>query len=140
MADCIFCQIIKGQLPCAKVYEDKRVISFLDINPVNPGHTLVVPKSHYETLFEIPAEDLKTCTLIAQKVARAVFKGTGASGLNLIQNNFRSAGQLIDHVHIHLIPRYPQDNFLTSWPGKPYQQGELEKVLRRIKAEFEQLR
>ncbi|MFZ2447210.1 MAG: HIT family protein [Syntrophobacteraceae bacterium] len=138
MADCIFCQIIRGQLPCAKVYEDERVISFLDINPVNAGHTLVVPKTHYETLFDIPAEALQECTLAAQKIARAVFKGTKAVGLNFFQNNFRPAGQLIDHVHFHLIPRYPQDNFLTSWPGKPYQQGELEKVLKKIKAEYEQ--
>lgn len=138
MPDCIFCQIIRGQLPCAKVYEDERVISFLDINPVNIGHTLVVPKAHYETLFDIPEEDLKACTLAARKLAKAVFKGTSAAGLNFFQNNFRPAGQLIDHIHFHLIPRYPQDHFLTSWPGKPYQQGELEKVLKRIRAECEQ--
>lgn len=140
MPDCIFCQIIRGQLPCAKIYEDERVISFLDINPVNPGHTLVVPKSHYRTLFEVPEEDLSACTQVAQKVARAVFKGTNAAGLNFIQNNLRPAGQLIDHVHFHLIPRYPQDNFLTSWPGKPYQQGELEKVLKKITASCKELK
>ncbi len=134
MPDCIFCQIIKGQLPCAKIYEDERVISFLDINPVNPGHTLVIPKAHYKTIFELPEEELTACMKVAQKLARAVFKATDAAGLNFIQNNLRPAGQHVDHIHFHLIPRYPQDNFFTSWPGKPYQQGELEKIAKMITA------
>jgi histidine triad (HIT) family protein len=136
MADCIFCHIIKGELPCAKVYEDERVISFLDINPINAGHTLVLPKIHYATLFDISEEELQRCTAACKKIAKAVFKGTNATGLNLFQNNFRPAGQLIDHVHFHLIPRYPQDNLFSSWPGKPYQQGELEKMLKKIRAEM----
>ena len=137
MVDCIFCQIISGGLPCAKIYEDERVISFLDINPVTPGHTLVVPKAHYDTLFDIASEDLVACVAVAQRVAGAVLKGTSAGGLNFFQNNFRPAGQLIDHIHFHLIPRRPHDGFLTSWPGKPYQQGEMERVLKKIKAECE---
>ena len=136
MPDCIFCQIISGELPCAKVYEDERVISFLDINPVNMGHTLVLPKPHYATLFDIPEADLQACAAVSQKVARAVFKATGAVGLNFFQNNLRPAGQLIDHVHFHLIPRYAQDNFINPWPVKPYLQGELERVLKKIKAEI----
>ncbi len=136
MPDCIFCQIIEGKLPCAKVYEDDLVISFLDINPVNTGHTLVVPKKHYVSLFDTPPDLLQACIEVSQKVARAVFKGTGASGLNIIQNNFRSAGQLIDHIHFHLVPRNMHDGFFTSWPGKPYPSGELEKTLKKIKAEL----
>jgi histidine triad (HIT) family protein len=136
MSDCIFCQIVNGRLPCAKVYENERVISFLDINPINAGHTLVVPKIHYGTLLDITAEDLQACTLVAHKVARALFKSANPPGLNFLQNNFRPAGQLIDHIHFHLIPRYPQDNFLTSWPGKPYKQGEIDKLLKKIKAEL----
>lgn len=136
MLDCIFCQIIKGELPCAKVYEDERVISFLDINPVNAGHTLVLPKTHCVTLFDMPEADFAACTAACRKIAMAVFRGTEAAGLNFLQNNFRAAGQLIEHVHFHLIPRYPQDNFLYPWPGKPHQQGELERVLKKIRAEF----
>lgn len=139
MPDCIFCQIIKGKLPCAKVYEDDRVISFLDINPVNAGHTLVVPKKHAETLLDISEEDLQACTLVAGRLAKAVFRGTNAVGLNFLQNNFRPAGQHIGHIHFHLIPRYPQDHFLTSWPAKPYQQGEIDRVLKKIRAECENL-
>ncbi|MCE5335928.1 MAG: HIT family protein [Desulfobacteraceae bacterium] len=134
--DCIFCQIIKGELPCAKVYEDDRIISFLDINPVNAGHTLVLPKTHYGTIFEMPEQEYMACTIACRKIAMAVFRGTSAAGLNLLQNNFRPAGQLIDHVHFHLIPRYPQDKFLHAWPGKPYHQGELERVVKKIRAEF----
>lgn len=134
MADCIFCRIILGELPCAKVFEDDLVISFLDINPVSGGHTLVLPKRHYATLFEIPAEDLNACTSACQKVAKAVFRATKASGLNFIQNNHRAAGQLIDHIHFHLIPRSFGDNFLTSWPGRPCPQAELGKMLDKIKA------
>jgi len=125
MADCIFCQIIKGQLPCAKVYEDGRVISFLDINPVNAGHTLVVPKTHYETLFDIPAEDLQACTLAAQKIARAVFKGTKAVGLNFSRTT--SAGRTAHRpVHFHLILGI-RKKFSHIRPASPINQGELER-------------
>ncbi|MGA2402067.1 MAG: HIT domain-containing protein, partial [Syntrophobacteraceae bacterium] len=96
----------------------------------------VLPKIHYATLFEISEEDLHACTTASQKIGMAVYKATKASGLNFFQNNFRSAGQHIDHIHFHLIPRFRQDNFLTSWPGKPYQQGGLGKVLKKIKAEL----
>jgi len=134
MTDCIFCKIVRGEIPCAKLYEDEQVLSFLDINPVNAGHALVLPKQHFATLFEIPAGELQACMAAAQKVSQAVYRAMGATGLNVLQNNFRSAGQLIDHVHFHLIPRFEGDGFLTSWPAKPYPDGELEKILERIRA------
>jgi histidine triad (HIT) family protein len=116
------------------IMEDEHVISILDINPINPGHALIVPKKHYPTLFEIPAPELQACILASQKVAQAVFRSVGASGLNLLQNNFRSAGQLIEHVHFHIIPRKDRDGFLTSWPGHGCPAGELKKVLDKVKA------
>jgi len=137
MADCIFCQIIKGELPCAKVYENEYVISFLDINPINAGHTLVLPKRHYATLFEISEEDLHACTAASQKIAMAVYKATKASGLNFFQNNYRAAGQRVDHIHFHLIPRFHQDDFWSSWPSKPYPHGGLGKMLKKIQAELQ---
>jgi histidine triad (HIT) family protein len=136
MTDCIFCRIIKGESPCAKLYEDKHVLSFLDINPINRGHALVITKKHYPTLFDVPSEELQACAIVAQKVARAVQKAVSASGLNLLQNNFPVAGQLIEHVHFHLIPRHPSDGFLTSWPGKPYPPGQLEQTLARVKSQM----
>jgi len=134
MADCIFCKIVRGEIPCAKVYEDDLVLSFLDINPINPGHTLVLPKEHYASLLDVDPEAMKACAVAAQKISRAVYQGVKADGLNFLQNNFRAAGQLIDHVHFHLIPRYEGDGFMTSWPGKPYPAGEMENILRQIVA------
>jgi histidine triad (HIT) family protein len=134
MADCIFCKIAKGEIPCAKIEENEHALSFLDIGPINPGHALVIPKKHYATLFEIPAVELTACTLLAQKVAAAVHRATGAQGLNFLQNNFRAAGQLVEHAHFHLIPRYERDGFLTTWPGKSYAAGDLEQMLQKVLA------
>jgi histidine triad (HIT) family protein len=134
MTDCIFCKIARGEIPCARLYEDEHVLSFLDINPINPGHALVITKKHYPTIFEVPVEELKVCIETSQRVARAIHGAIGASGLNLLQNNFRSAGQLIEHVHFHLIPRHTNDGFLTSWPGKPYPSDVLDQTLQKIKA------
>ncbi|MDY0042021.1 MAG: HIT family protein [Desulforhabdus sp.] len=136
MADCIFCKIALGEIPCAKIYEDDLVLSFLDINPINPGHTLVLPKKHYTTLLEIDPDVLEACVLASQKIAKAIYTGVKADGLNFLQNNFRAAGQLIDHVHFHLIPRYENDGFLTAWPGRQYPSGEMESTLKKIVAEL----
>jgi len=136
MAECIFCKIVRGEIPCTKVYEDDLVLSFLDINPINPGHTLVLPKKHYATLFEVDPETLTACMLASRKISQAVYKGVKADGLNFLQNNFKAAGQLIDHVHFHLIPRFANDGFMTSWPGKPYPPGAMEKTLEHVLAEL----
>jgi histidine triad (HIT) family protein len=136
MADCIFCKIVKGEIPCTKIMEDDHALSFLDIGPINAGHALVIPKRHYPTLFEVTDEDLAACVVMARKVAAAVYKAVGASGLNLLQNNFRAAGQLVEHAHFHLIPRFENDGFLTSWPGKAYAVGEMDKLLHKVLAQM----
>lgn len=133
MTDCVFCQIIRGEIPCTRIYEDDRVLSFLDIGPINPGHALVIPKNHYHTLLEISQEDLCACVSVAQKVAKAIFDVTGAAGLNLLQNNLRPAGQHVDHIHFHLIPRRIGDRFFSNWPAKPYPPGEIEKMAEKVK-------
>ena len=137
MADCIFCKIVKGEIPCAKIYEDDRVLTFLDIGPINFGHALVVSKAHHATLLDTPEEVLEACITASRKVARAVFRATGADGMNLLQNNYRAAGQLVDHFHIHLIPRHKGDGFMASWPAKSYPSGELDKILGKIKENLE---
>ncbi|MBP8644502.1 MAG: HIT family protein [Syntrophobacteraceae bacterium] len=134
MNECIFCKIVAGNIPCARLFENEHVLSFLDINPINPGHALVLPKKHYKILTEVSDEDLQACIVAAKRVAQAVFRSTGSPGLNLLQNNGRAAGQLIEHVHFHLIPRQVGDGFLTSWPGKPYPSGQLESMLAKLKA------
>lgn len=133
MAECIFCQIIRGASPCEKVYEDERVISFLDISPISRGHTLVLPRRHFATLFDMSEEDLQACVAASQKIGKAVLTATKATGLNLLQNNYRSAGQIVHHAHFHLIPRFSDDN-LHMWAGKYYPPGSLAEVLARIRA------
>ena len=113
--DCIFCKIVAGKLPSARVYEDDHIIAFLDINPTAKGHTLVVPKGHYDTLLELP-DCLGEAVLRALRlVATAVYQETKADGFNCLQNNFRSAGQMVFHSHWHVIPRYDNDG-LADWP------------------------
>jgi histidine triad (HIT) family protein len=121
--DCIFCKIVAGEIPCAKVYETDSILAFLDIAPVSAGHTLVLPKAHRATLMDLPGElggDVMSALSI---VGKAVMEATGADGLNLIQNNYEAAGQLVHHVHFHLIPRHSDDN-LKLWPQTSYDNQE----------------
>lgn len=108
--NCIFCKIIDGKLPSYKIYENEHAIAFLDINPINPGHVLVIPKKHFKTLNEMdenPGIELfKTVMHIEKVVAES-----GCVGTNVFQNNGKQAGQEIEHVHFHIVPRYPDDSF-----------------------------
>ena len=105
-ADCIFCRIIAGDLPASTVLENEAVIAFLDIAPIVKGHTLVVPKSHTEHLVETPTEALTPVIDAAKKIARAQIEALGAKGVNLTQANGEVAGQVVPHIHFHVIPRY----------------------------------
>ncbi len=118
--DCIFCKIVAGEIPCSKVYETDTVLAFLDIAPVNPGHVLVLPKAHYPTLMDFPGNLGGDLMAALSVVGKAVMEATGADGLNLMQNNFEAAGQLVHHVHFHLIPRHSEDG-LRLWPQAPYE-------------------
>lgn len=117
--DCIFCKIVKGEIPCVNIYETDQVLCFLDIAPVAPGHALVIPKAHHPTLFDVPAQLGGPLFEAAGLVGRAIMAATGATGINLQMNNFASAGQVVFHAHLHLIPRIEGDG-LALWPGKPY--------------------
>ncbi len=103
---CLFCKIARGEIPAKKVYEDERVFAFLDINPRNPGHTLVIPKNHAVTLLEMSEKDVGKLFESVRYMAEAVQKGTKADGLSIIQSNGKAAGQVVTHVHVHIIPRY----------------------------------
>jgi histidine triad (HIT) family protein len=109
MQDCLFCKIVAGEIPSQKVYEDDNVYAFLDINPVHIGHTLVVPKKHSEDILSIDANAWGAVCERVHQLAPAVKKATGADGINIIMNNKKSAGQLIDHAHVHIIPRFKDD-------------------------------
>lgn len=131
--NCIFCKIITGELPASKVYEDKDVLAFLDIKPVNPGHTLVIPKKHYENIHDTPDELVGKLTITAKKIADSIQKNLGASGVNIGMNNGKAAGQVVFHTHIHIMPRYGKDLF-TLWTGKEYKNGERETVAEKIRS------
>ena len=118
-ANCIFCRIAKGEIPCAKVYEDENVLAFLDLAPVHPGHTLVIPKEHYRDMLEFPAGMGSAIFAAVQKVAAAVVKATGAQGFNIMQNNGIAAGQTMFHIHWHIIPRFDNDG-LEMWKQGVY--------------------
>jgi histidine triad (HIT) family protein len=103
---CVFCKIVRKEAPASCVYEDEYVMAFLDIRPLNEGHTLVIPKKHYETIFEVPEEEVAYLYRIVKRVALAVKKGVNADGISITQHNGSAAGQDIFHVHVHVIPRY----------------------------------
>ena len=106
MCSCIFCKTVQRKAPASLIYEDKYVMAFLDIKPLNEGHTLVIPKVHYETIYEVPDEEVAHLYRIVKKVALAVKKGVNAEGISITQHNERAAGQDVFHVHVHVIPRY----------------------------------
>jgi len=121
--DCIFCKIIRGEIPSAKVYETHTVLAFLDIAPVNKGHALVIPKSHHETIWDIPGWMAQDLHRAVQIVAQALKDGLNAEGVNIGMNNGAAAGQLVLHAHWHLIPRFTGDG-LSLWPQKSYDSPE----------------
>ena len=132
--DCIFCKIVRGELPSYKVYEDEKVLAFLDINPVSPGHTLVIPKAdNTRNIFDVSPADWAATSEAARKIAHALEKAVEADGVNLMMNNRSFAGQVIDHPHIHLIPRFKGDG-LMLWPHKKYSEGEAEALKVKIVA------
>jgi histidine triad (HIT) family protein len=134
MSSCIFCSIVQGTIPCALVYSTTNTMAFLDIAPVHPGHILVIPKAHYATLWDLPAE--LGCELVGamQQISNALCRALRAPGLNVMMNNHKVAGQLVDHAHFHLIPRYEGDG-LRLWPQSAYPSLEkMQEVAAAIKA------
>ena len=132
MNDCVFCKIVKGEIPAYKIYEDKNTLAFLDIDPINIGHSLVIPKEHYVNIYETPEEIMVDMMRTVKKVSHAIKRGLKADGINLGMNNEGAAGQVVFHAHIHVIPRILNDGF-GPWLGKrPYKEGEKESVVKKI--------
>ncbi len=133
MADCIFCLIAAGKIPAKKVYEDSKVLAFLDINPVTEGHTLVIPKTHHENISDIPDAELGVVFKAVKKIATNLKEKLGADGLNIMQNNGKVAGQEIPHFHVHIIPRKINDGAFTLRGGKKAEGDALDKALQKLK-------
>ncbi|HEP1300241.1 TPA: HIT family protein [Streptococcus pyogenes] len=136
MENCIFCSIIQGDIPSSKVYEDEQVLAFLDISQTTKGHTLVIPKQHVRNLLEMTAETASHLFARIPKIARAIQSATGATAMNIINNNEALAGQTVFHAHVHLVPRYNEEDgisiqYTTHEPDFPI----LEKLARQINQE-----
>ncbi len=111
MTDCIFCKIVNGEIPSEKVYEDEGVFAFLDIKPFTNGHTLIIPKKHYDNIFDIPEELLSKIAIVSKKVSGKLKEKLEADGISIAISNGKVAQQDIFHFHLHVIPRYAKDNF-----------------------------
>ncbi len=133
-AECIFCKIIAGQIPSLKVHEDADCLAFLDIGPLADGHTLLVPKQHFSRIVDVPAAIVSSMALQLPRLAAAILRTTGAEGLNVLQNNGTAAGQVVEHVHIHLIPRRGGDGLGFRWNAGKYPPGRGEELSRTIAA------
>ena len=122
--DCIFCKIVAGEIPAVKIYEDSRVLAFMDIGPIIKGHALVIPKAHYNPLMETPDDVLAYLIAVVRKIARAQVDGLQADGVNVTQANGRCAGQVVPHIHFHVIPRFDKDGHHWNWDPKRYENPE----------------
>ncbi len=136
MADCIFCKIVAGEIPCTKVYEDDLCLAFMDIGPLADGHTLLIPKTHYEFLHEMPAEEAAHLGKHLPVLAKAVQEAMGAEGLNVLQNNGRISGQAVPHVHVHFIPRDRGDGLGYRWPAQEADFDRLKQQAEAIRAKL----
>lgn len=127
--NCVFCKIIKNEIPAVKIYEDGETLAFMDIKPNSRGHILVIPKIHFENIYSLPVETWCHMNITSQKISLALKNGLSADGINIIMNNESTAGQLIFHAHIHIIPRYNdfEENKYT------YVAGEMEELAQKIR-------
>jgi len=131
--NCIFCKIVKGEIPSFKLYEDAATLAFMDINPVHDGHCLVIPKAHSANVFEIDPEDFATAARATAKLARAVKAAIPCDGVNLMQANGEGAGQSVGHLHLHILPRKSGDGLLFNWDPKPGERDRIAAIAERIR-------
>ena len=122
--NCVFCRIVAGELPSVKVYEDDEIMAFMDIGPVTKGHTLVIPKQHSETITMTPVRVLEKLIAVVRNVAQSHFDNLKADGVNVTQANGETAGQVVPHIHFHVIPRFRNDGHSWNCPQKKYEDGE----------------
>jgi len=131
--DCVFCRMVTGDIAVATIYEDDVVLAFLDIAPVSYGHTLLIPKQHVSHLHECSAELLGSLCSRLGKIAKAVLVGMNADGYNVLSNTGAAAGQIVEHLHFHIIPRKSGDGLFSQWPAQKYTEGQIQEVAARVR-------
>lgn len=134
--DCLFCKIARGEIPCVKVYEDEELLAFLDISPASKGHTLIIPKEHFDNFLTVPKDLLGRAYALAQKIGQVQVAVFGAAGVNVITNVGEAAGQSIKHFHIHVIPRYSNDGLALNFTPKRIEKFNLPVLAEQIKKEL----
>ncbi|GAA0302690.1 HIT family protein [Halarchaeum salinum] len=130
MSDCVFCEIVAGEQSAHHLYEDDRTLAFLDTAPATEGHALVVPKTHHETLTDMPGDLASAVFWTAQRVARGVEDAIEPDGVSVVQSNGAAAGQEIAHAHVHVVPRYEDDDVTLAWPDDAEVDAETARRLR----------
>ena len=138
-SECIFCRIVAGTSPCEEIYQDEATLAFMDIHPANDGHCLVIPKAHFETVFDMPPVAFGRVASSVAKVARAVSAVLRPGGVNLIQANGELAGQSVLHVHVHVLPRRAGDNLLVNWNrdgdgDRPFDRDRIGEIAERLRS------
>ncbi len=133
MPNCIFCQIVKGEAPSWKVYENEEVYAFLDINPINRYHTLIIPKKHYTDIFNIPEHELKEVMAVVRKIARLYEEKLGIKNVQIINSSGAEAQQDVFHIHFHLVPRKRGDGQSIRWTTHAEWRGEFDDMLEKLK-------
>lgn len=131
---CIFCDIVERKEKAEILFEDEKIISFLDINPFNVGHSLVIPKTHYENFLEVPDELYEGMFSVLKLVTNGVVNGLRSDGYNILSNNGRAAGQSVFHCHFHIIPRFATDGYKFKMDLKKYGNGEMNMIAEKIKS------
>ncbi|MCR5609267.1 MAG: HIT family protein [Lachnospiraceae bacterium] len=132
MEDCIFCKIVKGEIPSCKVYEDDNFRAIMDIAPANAGHVIILPKVHAANVFELDDEYASKVFVVAKKIAKALKEELGCDGVNILQNNGTAAGQTVFHFHMHVIPRYDNDTVNVKWQPQTVAIEDVAKMAERI--------
>jgi len=138
LENCVFCRIIAGELPCDKVYEDDLLLGFLDIAPLNPGHVLLIPKEHHPSATTLPAPVAARMFQVAPKLAQALVRATDAGGFNLLLANGTAAGQVVLHVHLHIVPRHADDGLVLPTRSVAYASAEAKAhLLAKVRARLD---
>ena len=130
--DCIFCKIVAGQVPSFKIFENKACLAFMDVGPLSDGHLLVVPTKHYEQITQMPPDEVAAIAQQLPALGKAVVEATAAEGFNVLQNNGSCSGQVVMHVHFHIIGRREGDGLGYRWLAKRYPEGKAERLQQAI--------
>lgn len=130
--NCIFCKLANGDIPTATVYEDEYLRAIMDAAPANKGHIIILPKSHAADIYELEDEYVSRAFVLAKKLAVVLKKLTGCDGVNILQNNGEAAGQTVFHFHVHVIPRFKNDDCTIVWKPTSYEDGEASEVAKKI--------